>query len=91
MATIIFLKRVSNRPRFTVSMEAVNLRFGSARTLRCSVDTSVQWVTRVNTQLGRDTVKHIDVGDVGDWGRPKTYDFRRNFIRYAESLWLDES
>ena len=72
-------------------MEAVNLRFGSARTLRCSVDTSVQWVTRVNTQLGRDTVKHIDVGDVGDWGRPKTYDFRRNFIRYAESLWLDES
>ena len=61
------------------------------KTLKYSVDTSVQWVTRVNAQLGYDIVKHVDVGDVGDWGRPKSYDFRRNFIRYAESLWIDES
>ena len=61
------------------------------KSLRYSVDTSLQWVTRVNAQLGSDTVKHIDVGDVGDWGRPKSYDLRQNFIRYAESLWVDGS
>ena len=56
-------------------------------TLKNSVDTNIQWAPRVNAQLGMDIVKHIDVGDVGDWGRPKNLDRRKNFILYAESLW----
>lgn len=60
-------------------------------TLKNSVDTSIQWVTRVNAQLGMDLVKHIDVGDVGDWGRPKNLERRKNFILYAESLWEEDT
>ena len=59
-------------------------------TLKNSVDTSMQWVTRVNAQLGANVVEHIDVGDVGDWGRPKNLERRKNFILYAESLWDKE-
>lgn len=67
----------------------VNKYFQGA--LKISVDTSVQWVTRVNAQLGRDIVKHVDVGAVGDWGTPQSYVCRRNFLRYAERLWADEA
>ena len=56
-------------------------------TLKHSVDTNVQWATRVNAQLGANVVEYIDVGDVGDWGRPKNLQRRKNFILYAESLW----
>lgn len=55
--------------------------------LKCSVDTSMVWMTRVNAQLGTEIVKHVDVGEVGDWGRPKNLNDRKNFIRYAESPW----
>lgn len=60
-------------------------------TLICSVDTSVQWATRVNSQLrsesSTDFVTHIDVGEVGEWGRPVTMLYRKNFILYAKSIW----
>lgn len=59
------------------------------KTLICAVDTSVQWVTRVNSQLAMSSgvVTHVDVGEVGDWGRPLGYGSRKNFLRYAESIW----
>lgn len=59
--------------------------------LKYSVDTSMPWVTRVNAQLGADIVKHVDVGDVGDWGLPKNLNYRKYFVRYAESPWEQQT
>lgn len=58
-----------------------------------SVDTSQQWANRVNSQCGRvnGPVRYVDVGPVGNWGRPKTFERRANFIKYAESLWVNDS
>ena len=59
-----------------------------------SVDTSRQWVTRVNSQIessDEDVVVYIDVGKIGAWGRPQTFQKRHNFIQYAEALWIDEA
>lgn len=58
-------------------------------TLICAVDSSAKWVTRVNSQLAMSSgvVTHVDVGEVGDWGRPLGYGSRENFLRYAESIW----
>lgn len=58
-----------------------------------SVDTSFQWVTRTNGAIGRDDhpVKYIDVGSVGDWGRPLGYTHRHSFWDYIDGIWNDKA
>lgn len=55
-----------------------------------SVDTSDEWVQKVRSGAGdssRLDIRHVDLGPVGDWGRPKTYEFRNNFTTYVNSIW----
>lgn len=56
-----------------------------------AVDTSAMWIETVLTSipenLGRITMKHIDLGSVGEWGRPKSYKFAHKFPSYTDYLW----
>ena len=60
-----------------------------------SVDTSRTWVETVkagnlSTSVNLD-VQHIDLGDVGTWGRPVGYAKRKSFHLYTDSLWRRET
>ena len=57
-----------------------------------SVDTSKEWAFKIlNLSKGssndRLSVKWIDVGDVGDWGYPISFEKSHNFINYANWFW----
>lgn len=51
-----------------------------------SIDTSSDWVARVKESVRDDIeVLLIDLGPVGGWGRPLTYDHMHQFRRYFEA------
>ena len=51
-----------------------------------SVETSPEWVNHVRKQVPTEVeVIHVDLGPVGEWGRPLTYNFHDRFIKYFES------
>lgn len=55
-----------------------------------SVDTSKEWKDLVQNKANNESrvsVEWVDVGALGDWGRPLSYDKRDNFIDYALSIW----
>ncbi len=64
-----------------------------ARTLKLpivAVDTSADWLQHVRAQTAGNpkvTLFHADCGDIGDWGRPETYDHRTGFHDYTDWLW----
>jgi hypothetical protein len=58
-----------------------------------SVDSSIEWVesTRLSLENSADCkLIHIDIGEIENWGRPINFKKRENFIKYAESLFLQE-
>ena len=57
-----------------------------------SVDTSRQWIDKVLSDLDADTLRrasiyHVDLGEVGKWGRPRSYENRHHFHRYTDWIW----
>lgn len=51
-----------------------------------SVDTSADWVELVRKRVRSDVeVLHFDLGPVGEWGRPVSYERRRDFVGYFEA------
>jgi hypothetical protein len=59
-----------------------------------SVDTALAWVERVETALGalglpdgRVRLSHVDVGPVGNWGFPLSYDHSDRFADYFVGPW----
>jgi len=66
-----------------LSTEFVSKSYGcTAR----SIETSYEWVARVQKRVGDEVqIIHVDLGEVGRWGRPLTYQNRKNFIRYFEA------
>ena len=56
-----------------------------------AVDTSSEWVNAVkkNNQSNCDrlNIHHSDLGDVGAWGRPQSYDKQASFSNYTDYLW----
>ena len=58
-----------------------------------SVDTSQHWIEDVkskiieNKNLDRLQLGLVDLGELVDWGRPKSYDKRENIINYTQYLW----
>ena len=60
-----------------------------------AVDTSLDWVNRLKGLKfdgisERLNLNWIDVGKVGDWGYPTSFELRENFKVYAEFLWLKQ-
>ena len=56
-----------------------------------SVDTSIKWVEDISLKnikyKNKLNLKHIDLGDVGEWGRPINYSKRDKFINYTNWIW----
>ena len=57
-----------------------------------AVDTSIDWVNRLKRlAVGEDServnLNWIDVGKVGEWGVPISFERRENFKVYAELMW----
>ena len=58
-----------------------------------SVDTSAEWIDNVkksiikNKNINNLTINHIDLGNLSDWGHPRSYSKRGKFVDYRESIW----
>ena len=56
-----------------------------------SVDTSLEWIqitkNKNNKYLQRLNIKLIDLGEVGDWGRPINYNNSDIFYNYTDWIW----
>tara|TARA_B100000212_G_C27266222_1_gene486670 strand:- start:190 stop:843 length:654 start_codon:yes stop_codon:yes gene_type:complete len=56
-----------------------------------SVDSSKEWIEKVKTEsknyLPRLTINHVDMGELGGWGRPISYIKCSNFIEYTDFIW----
>lgn len=58
-----------------------------------SVDSSADWIDSVRKQASRSAnvdLKFIDLGELGDWGRPVSYKLRASFSAYIGALWQNE-
>jgi len=53
-----------------------------------AVDTSAEWIANVEREISGRSAQftHIDCGEIGNWGRPKTYAKRTSFGAYARSF-----
>tara|TARA_B000000475_G_C15911513_1_gene412790 strand:- start:149 stop:832 length:684 start_codon:yes stop_codon:yes gene_type:complete len=57
-----------------------------------SVDTSKEWTDKIESICDIKTddrlnLKWIDVGEIENWGHPKSFKMRKNFLEYAIWLW----
>jgi len=59
-----------------------------------SVDTSLEWINLVKKENhdseDRLVMYHTDFGEIGKWGRPKTYEKIDNFAEYTDIIWLKQ-
>lgn len=55
-----------------------------------AVDSSEQWIRKVVADKTgpRMDAQWVDLGALGDWGRPLTYKQRDNFVQYVRSPWV---
>ena len=60
-----------------------------------SVDSSKKWVESVKSEnvkyKNRLNIKFINLGEVGNWGRPLNYESAFNFNAYTDWLWQQSS
>jgi len=65
------------------------LRNSSSKVI--SVDSSEEWVKKVKNKNknyhSKLIINYIDLGKLGDWGRPKSYINCSNFSDYIEYIW----
>ena len=57
-----------------------------------AVDTSKHWIEEVTMALDAESERrarflHVDLGELGDWGRPKSYEKTSHFPMYTDWLW----
>ena len=54
-----------------------------------SVDTDKKWINTINfsNQSSRIKLNWINLGDLENWGRPKSYEYRDQFIDYISNVW----
>jgi len=59
-----------------------------------SVDSSRDWVDKISSGIAaynkRIKLKHIDLGEVENWGRPIGYEKSYNFINYFNWIWIQD-
>jgi hypothetical protein len=55
-----------------------------------AVDSSKQWIHKVIADKSgpRIDARWVDLGPLGEWGRPLTYKLRDNFVHYVKSPWV---
>ncbi len=54
-----------------------------------SVDTDKKWINKVDisNRKKRIDIHWINLGEIENWGRPKTYEYRKQFIDYISCVW----
>ena len=54
-----------------------------------SVDTDKKWINKVDIskRKKRIDIHWINLGEIENWGRPKTYEYRKHFIDYISCVW----
>jgi hypothetical protein len=55
-----------------------------------AVDTSRDWIETVTAGKAdkfRISAHWVDLGELGEWGRPKTYEKHEHFFEYVNSIW----
>ena len=54
-----------------------------------SVDTDKKWLNTINfsKQSPRIKLNWVNLGDLENWGRPKSYEYRDQFIDYISNVW----
>ena len=54
-----------------------------------SVDSDKKWIDTINisNKSSRIKLNWINLGDLENWGRPKSYDYRERFIDYISNVW----
>ena len=54
-----------------------------------SVDTDKNWINRIDVSNNRSRIKlnWVNLGDLENWGRPKSYQYRDQFICYISNVW----
>ena len=54
-----------------------------------SVDTDKKWINKVDISKKnkRIDINWVNLGEIENWGRPKTYEYRNHFIEYISNVW----
>ena len=54
-----------------------------------SVDTDKKWIDKIDISKykKRIDINWINLGDLGNWGRPESYKFRKYFKDYINNVW----
>ena len=54
-----------------------------------SVDTDKKWINKVDISKNkkRIDINWINLGETENWGRPKTYEYRKHFFDYISNVW----
>jgi hypothetical protein len=59
-----------------------------------SVDSDIKWIDKTRSEIGQIKSKlksidlhHVNLGPVGEWGRPLSYDNINNAHEYANYIW----
>lgn len=71
---------------------STNWVYENTRARIIAAETSPDWAMGVMNGKSQDRIelKLIDVGTVGEWGRPRSYEKRANFPFYCNSIWSGE-
>ena len=54
-----------------------------------SVDTNKKWINTIDVSNNSSRIKlnWINLGDLENWGRPRSYKYRNKFIDYISNVW----
>ena len=54
-----------------------------------AADTDTRWLKSVEAKIDRENIHYVwtDCGEIANWGRPRSYAKRQNFMTYAKSVW----
>ena len=65
--------------------------FNNTQAKILAVDTSKKWISKIKSKLNlsdRVIIEWINVGTLGNWGRPISYEKRNFFHDYLKSIWM---
>ena len=82
-----YTSECNNYFEFGVGGSTVHIYRNTKAIIR-GVDSSKIWLSSVRKLVDRDRVslKYVDIGPVGDWGRPVDYEFKHKWSDYYTSI-----
>lgn len=56
-----------------------------------TLETSLLWAEKLKEKIGASSnvsIKYFDLGQIGEWGRPRSYEKRQRFLHYVCHPWF---